>query len=61
MEFHGLRLPQSEYKKCKWEKHAKAVFQNSMTNDNIATPLSLSEAIRVTATTVIYDQKPFLF
>lgn len=50
-----------EHKKSTWEKHAKAVFQNSMTNASIAALHSLSVAIRVIATTVIYDQKPFLF
>ena len=37
-----------------------AVFQNPMTNANIATLHSLSEAIRVIVTTVIYYQKHFL-
>lgn len=50
-----------EYKKATWEKHAKAVFQNSMTNANTASLHSLSEAIRVIVTTVIYCQETFMF
>lgn len=50
-----------ECKKSTWEKHAKAVFQNSMTNADIASLHSLSEAIRVIVTTIIYLQITFLF
>lgn len=61
MAFHDLRLPQSQYERCTWEKHAKAAFQSFKTIAYTPTVHSLSEAILVIATTLIYNQKPFLF